>query len=92
MFGAYGAAPAATSVHFVAQAAIDDGIADRLAVRRRFVPVANTRSLSKTDLPENDALPRIEVDPRTFAVHVNGELIEPAPVTELPLAQRYSLF
>jgi urease subunit alpha len=92
MFGAYGAAPAATSLHFVAQAAIDDGIADRLAVRRRLVPVRNTRSLGKTDLPGNDALPRIEVDPETFAVHVDGELIEPAPVTELPLAQRYSLF
>jgi urease subunit alpha len=92
MFGAYGAAPAATSLHFVAQAAIDDGIADRLAVRRRLVPVRNTRSLGKADLPGNDALPRIEVDPETFAVHVDGELIEPAPVTELPLAQRYSLF
>jgi urease subunit alpha len=92
MFGAYGVTPAATSVHFVAQAAIDDDIADRLAVRRRFVPVRNTRSLSKADLPGNDALPRIEVDPNTFAVHVDGELIEPAPVAELPLAQRYSLF
>jgi urease subunit alpha len=92
MFGAYGAAPAATSLHFVAQAAIDDGIADRLAVRRRLAPVRNTRSLGKADLPGNDALPRIEVDPETFAVHVDGELIEPAPVSELPLAQRYSLF
>jgi urease subunit alpha len=92
MFGAYGVTPATTSVHFVAQAAIDDGIADRLAVRRRFAPVRNTRSLSKADLPGNDALPRIEVDPNTFAVHVDGELIEPAPVAELPLAQRYSLF
>jgi urease subunit alpha len=92
MFGAYGATPAATSVHFVAQAAIDDGLADRLAVRRRLVPVRNTRSLGKSDLPENDALPRIEVDPDSFAVHVDGELIEAAPATELPLAQRYSLF
>jgi len=92
MFGAYGVTPAATSLHFVAQAAIDDGIADRLAVRRRLAPVRNTRSLGKADLPGNDALPRIEVDPDTFAVHVDGELIEPAPVAELPLAQRYSLF
>jgi len=86
MFGAYGATPSATSLHFVAQAAIDDGIADRLAVRRRLVPVRDTRSLGKTDLPGNDALPRIEVDPETFAVRVDGELIEPAPVAELPLA------
>jgi urease subunit alpha len=92
MFGAFGQTPAATSVHFVAQAAIDDGIADRLAVRRRLVPVRDTRSLGKADLPENDALPRIEVDPDTFAVRIDGELVEAAPVTELPLAQRYSLF
>jgi urease subunit alpha len=92
MFGAYGVTPAATSVHFVAQAAIDDGLADRLDIKRRLVPVRNTRSLGKADLPGNDALPRIEVDPDTFAVHVDGELIEAAPATELPLAQRYSLF
>jgi urease subunit alpha len=92
MFGAYGVTPAATSVHFVAQAAIDDGLGDRLDIRRRLVPVRNTRSLGKADLPENDALPRIEVDPDTFAVHVDGELIEAQPATELPLAQRYSLF
>jgi urease subunit alpha len=92
MFGAYGVTPAATSVHFVAQAAIDDGLADRLDIRRRLVPVRNTRSLGKADLPGNDALPRIQVDPDTFAVHVDGELIEAQPATELPLAQRYSLF
>jgi urease subunit alpha len=92
MFGAYGVTPAATSVHFVAQAAIDDGLGDRLDIRRRLVPVRNTRSLGKADLPQNDALPRIEVDPDTFAVHVDGELIEAQPATELPLAQRYSLF
>ncbi|HEY3750230.1 MAG TPA: urease subunit alpha [Pseudonocardiaceae bacterium] len=92
MFGAYGVTPAATSVHFVAQAAIDDGLADRLDIKRRLVPVRSTRSLGKADLPGNDALPRIEVDPDTFAVHVDGELIEAEPATELPLAQRYSLF
>jgi len=48
--------------------------------------------LSKADLPENDALPTIDVDSETFAVRVDGELIEPAPVTELPMAQRYFLF
>jgi urease subunit alpha len=92
MFGAYGVTPATTSLHFVAQAAIDDGLADRLAVRRRLAPVRNTRSLRKADLPENAALPRIEVDPDTFAVRVDGELVEAEPATELPLAQRYSLF
>jgi len=92
MFGAYGAAPAATSVHFVAPAAIEDGLADRLAVNRKLVGVTNTRSLGKADLPENDALPRIEVDPNTFAVTIDGDLVTPEPVTELPMAQRYFLF
>lgn len=92
MFGAYGATPSATSVHFVAQAAIDDGLADRLAVRRRLVPVRDTRSLGKTDLPQNETLPRIEVDPDSFAVRIDGEPVDAEPATELPLAQRYSLF
>ena len=92
MFGAYGAAPAATSVHFVAPAAIESGLADRLQVSRALVPVANSRTLRKADLPENHALPSIEVDADTFAVRIDGELVEPAPVSELPLAQRYFLF
>jgi urease subunit alpha len=92
MFGAYGVTPAATSVHFVAQAALDDGLGERLAVRRRLVAVRDTRSLGKADMPENDALPSIEVDPESFAVYVDGELVEAAPATELPMAQRYSLF
>lgn len=92
MFGACGGAPAATSVHFVAPAAIEAGLADRLPVARKLVPVGDTRALRKTDLPENDALPRIDVDADTFAVRIDGELVEPAPATELPLAQRYFLF
>jgi urease subunit alpha len=92
MFGSFGGAPAATSVHFVAPAAIDAGLADRLAVNRKLVAVADTRSLRKADLPGNDALPRIEVDPDTFAVTVDGDLITPEPVAELPMAQRYFLF
>jgi urease subunit alpha len=92
MFGAYGAAPAATSVAFVAPAAVEDGLADRLAVARRLVPVASVRSRGKADMPLNDAMPRIEVEPDTFTVRVDGEVIEPKPVTELPMAQRYFLF
>ncbi len=92
MFGAYGAVPAQTSVHFVAPAALDAGLAERLAVRRRLVPVANVRSLSKSDLPENTALPDIRVDPDTFTVSVDGEVWDPEPATELPMAQRYFLF
>jgi urease subunit alpha len=91
----WGAAPrvaAATSVHFVAPAALDDGLPERLGLDRRLVPVADVRSRGKADLPLNDARPEIRVDPDTFAVHVDGELIEPEPVTELPMAQRYFLF
>jgi len=92
MFGAAPGVAPALSVAFVAQAALDAGLADRLNVRRRLVPLRTTRSVGKADLPENTALPRIEVDPDTFAVRVDGELIEEAPASVLPMAQRYFLF
>ena len=92
MWGAQPTAASATSVHFVAQAAIDDKLADRLAVRRRLVPVRDTRQVGKADLPLNDATPDIAVDARTFAVRIDDELIEPAPAEVLPMAQRYFLF
>ncbi|MDG6104736.1 urease subunit alpha [Dactylosporangium aurantiacum] len=92
MFGAYGAAAPATSLAFVAQAALDDGLADRLGLRRRLAAVADTRGRGKADMPGNDALPRIEVEPDTFTVRIDGEVVEPDPVTELPMAQRYFLF
>jgi urease subunit alpha len=92
MFGAYGRVPAETSVHFVAPAALTDGLADRLAVERALVAVADTTRIGKTDLPENTALPDIRVDPDTFTVTVDGEVWEQEPVSELPLAQRYMLF
>ena len=56
------------------------------------MPVADVRGRGKADLPQNDALPRIEVDPDTFTVRIDGEAVEPAPATELPMAQRYFLF
>jgi urease subunit alpha len=92
MFGAYGAVPAATSLAFVATAAIEDGLADRIGVARRLVPVTDTRHLGKADLPLNDALPRIEVEPDTFTVRVDGEVFAAEPPGELPMAQRYFLF
>ncbi|MCZ2822547.1 urease subunit alpha [Modestobacter sp. VKM Ac-2977] len=92
MFGAYGRVPAQTSVHFVAPAALEAGLADRLAVDRRLVAVADTTRLGKADMPENTALPDIRVDPETFTVAIDGEVWEPEPVAELPMAQRYSLF
>ncbi|MEW2352828.1 urease subunit alpha [Spirillospora sp. NPDC029432] len=92
MFGASPPVAAGTSVHFVSEAAVEDGLAGRLAVRRALVPVKDTRRLGKADMPLNGALPRIEVDPDTFTVTVDGDEIEPAPAAELPMAQRYFLF
>ncbi len=92
MFGAYGAVPAATSLAFVAPAALEDGLSERLGVARRLAPVADTRRIGKADLPLNDALPRIEVEPDTFTVRVDGEVFEADPPAELPMAQRYFLF
>jgi urease subunit alpha len=92
MFGAYGKVPARTSVHFVAPAAIEAGLADRLAVDRRLMAVTDTTRLTKADMPENTALPDIRVDPDTFTVSIDGEVWEPEPVRELPMAQRYFLF
>ncbi|MEN3309391.1 MAG: urease subunit alpha, partial [Micromonosporaceae bacterium] len=79
MFGAYGATAAVTSLAFVAPAAVDAVLGDRLALRRALVPVADTRSRGKGDLPENGAMPQIEVDPDTFTVRIDGEVIEPEP-------------
>ena len=92
MFGAAPAAAAATSVHFVSPQAIDDKLADRLAVNRRLVPVGDVRKIGKPDMPLNDALPRIEVEPDTFTVRIDGEVWQEQPAAELPMAQRYFLF
>jgi urease subunit alpha len=91
-FNAHSPAAATTSVAFVSEAAIEGGLAERLQLRRPLVPVANVRRRTKADLPENTALPRIEVDPDTYSVTIDGELIEHEPATEVPMAQRYFLF
>jgi urease subunit alpha len=92
MFGAAPVTAAATSLAFVSPAALDDGIADRLAVRRRLVAVGDTRRLGKADMPNNDALPDIRVDPDRFEVTIDGEVVTEQPAVELPMAQRYFLF
>jgi urease subunit alpha len=92
MFGAAPAVAAANSLHFVSEQAIEDNLADRLDVRRKLVPVKNVRQRTKADMPHNDAMPRIEVDPDTFTVRIDGEVWTEQPATELPMAQRYFLF
>jgi urease subunit alpha len=92
MFGALGGARHATSLTFVSRAALEDGIAERLGLAKRAVAVRGTRTIRKRDLVHNDALPVIEVDPETYEVRADGELLTCAPATTLPLAQRYFLF
>ncbi|GAB3393962.1 urease subunit alpha [Amycolatopsis echigonensis] len=92
MFGAAPAVAAASSLHFVAPEALDSGLPERFRISRALVPVANTRRRTKADMVLNDATPEVRVDPDSFAVRVDGELIEPHPVAELPMAQRYFLF
>jgi len=92
MFGALGGARTATSVSFVSQSALDGDVARRLGLRKRLVAVSGTRKLRKRDLILNDYLPRIEVDPQTYEVRADGELLTCEPASVLPLAQRYFLF
>ncbi|NUS24486.1 MAG: urease subunit alpha, partial [Streptomyces sp.] len=92
MYGAIGRAPANNSFNFVAPLAIEDGLPERLQLGKRFVAIESTRGVTKADMRENDARPRVQVDPDSFAVHIDGELVEATPAAELPLAQRYFLF
>ena len=92
MFGSSAGVAPRTSVAFVAPAALEAGLGDHLSVGRRLVPVANTRHLTKADLPLNDALPDIRVDPDSFTVWLDGEQVTEEPAKELPMAQRYFLF
>ncbi|MGW0711183.1 urease subunit alpha [Streptomyces sp. NPDC002643] len=92
MYGAIGRAPASNSFNFVAPLAIEDGLPERLSLGKRFVAIESTRGVTKADMRENDARPRVEVDPDSFAVRIDGELVEATPAAELPMAQRYFLF
>ncbi|MBS1898944.1 MAG: urease subunit alpha [Actinobacteria bacterium] len=80
------------SVTFVSPAALVDGLAERLGLRRRLAAVRSTRAVTKADLKNNDALPRIDIRPDTFAISIDGETVVPAPVDRLPLAQLYAMF
>jgi urease subunit alpha len=87
-----GADGADHAVTFVAPAALDGGLASSLGLRRRLAAVTPTRDVGKADMVNNDALPAIDIDPETFAITVDGELVTPSPATTLPLAQLYSMF
>ena len=91
MFGAHGSAVASTSVTFVSAAA-RDAVASSGSIRRRVEAVHGTRGLSKRDLPLNDALPVMEVDPDSYEFRADGEALTCEPLAEVPLAQRYFMF
>ncbi|KFG70584.1 urease subunit alpha [Microvirga sp. BSC39] len=93
MFGAYGRALAATSLTFVSKAAVENGLAGRLGVQKPLVAVENVRGgIGKKDMVLNGATPVIEVDPETYDVRADGELLVCEPAEVLPMAQRYFLF
>jgi urease subunit alpha len=93
MFGAFGKALTASSVVFVSKAALRGGLRNKLGVEKEFVAVQNTRGgISKKSMVHNSATPDIEVDPETYEVRADGELLTCAPAEVLPMAQRYFLF
>jgi urease subunit alpha len=92
MFGAIGAAKQNTSVTFTSKAAIDNGIATKLNVKKKFLPVKNCRKISKEDMVYNNLTPKIDIDPETFKVKVNGELVSVDPAKTVSLARLYQLF
>ncbi|MEH2273125.1 MAG: urease subunit alpha [Nostoc sp.] len=92
MFGSFAGARHATSLTFVSQAALEKEIPSQLGLQKSAVAVSGTRQLSKRDMKLNDALPHIEVDPETYQVRADGELLICEPATVLPMAQRYFLF
>jgi urease subunit alpha len=92
MFGSFGGATAATSITFVSQSAVSAGVAQKLGLRKMIAAVRNCRRIAKKDMVHNSATPKIDVDPETYEVRVDGKLITCEPARVLPLAQRYFLF
>jgi urease subunit alpha len=92
MFGSFGGAIAPLSLTFISQAAMEQNLAAQLHLQKSLVPVENIRQLTKRDMKLNDLLPHIEVDPETYEVRADGELLTCEPAHVLPMAQRYFLF
>ncbi len=92
MFGSYGGARNNTSFTFISQIAMEQFLPDRLQLQKQTLAVSGTRNVSKRDMKLNDALPRMEVNPETYEVRADGELLTCEPATVLPMAQRYFLF
>jgi urease subunit alpha len=92
MFASYGGAIAHTSLTFVSKSALKKGIPDKLGLQKKAVAVSGIRQLTKKHMKLNDATPQMEVDPETYEVRADGQLLTCEPATVLPMAQRYFLF
>jgi len=93
MFGAFGKAVTRSSVTFVSKMAVEYGLRERRGLEKQLIAVENTRGgLSKASMIHNDATPVIEVDPETYEVRADGEILTCEPADVLPMAQRYFLF
>ena len=92
MFGGFGLAAAKTSIAFLSQAAIDAGVQESISLQSNPMSVKNCRNIKKSDMVNNNYQPNIEVDPQTYEVRADGELLTCEPAAEVPLAQRYFLF
>jgi urease subunit alpha len=92
MFAAFGGARAATGLTFLSQAGFDAGIHDALKLQKSVAVTRGNRTVTKADMVHNSLQPAIEVDPQTYQVRADGELLTCEPASELPLAQRYYLF
>ncbi len=92
MFGNFGRSMTESAVTFVSRAGADAGLKDQLGLSKSLLPVSGTRRVSKADMILNDAMPQMEVDPETYEVRADGDLLTCEPASELPMAQRYFLF
>ena len=92
MFASFGRSVEKSAISFVSQSAQDDKLAEKIDLIKTTLPVQNTRTISKSDMLMNNYQPEIEVNPETYEVHADGELLTCEPAKELPMAQRYFLF
>ena len=92
MFGAFGRSLENSAVTFVSQASYENDIGNALGLRKKTAPVKNTRDINKSNMVYNDLCPKVEVDPETYEVRANGEILTCEPASELPMAQRYFLY
>jgi urease subunit alpha len=92
MFGSFGRAPFVTGLTFLSGAALNADVHTKLGLQKRIAAVKKCRGIGKRDLKLNDALPKIEVDPETYVVKADGQILKCDPMAVLPMAQRYFLF